>query len=394
MVKMKKFKKIVAAMMIVSMMVVSSAGTVSVTADNYDRCDVDRNGLVQTLDIVYVNKYLSGVNAYTNYNQLDTNGSLTVDIEDYNCVMANFLGSSYSWNYFSRATGNVVANPTISGFIPNSTASSTAGRQYRRYSYINNQELTPYTLTPTIGTLGSGVNSREVIGEDNRYPSYSEENSGIVRLGIGVTGFIVDDHHIATAAHCVYNKSINSWFSPNSIKTYDSNGNLTNTTLTPVEAHIPSYFASSNNDTAYDYALITVAEDLSEYMHFELGTSYNATAAGFEGVPIYVTGSPSDLSNSNNSYRLYSAEGNVMDKSPLNNNVDDCTDVLYYDIDTAGGQSGSPVYTINKRNNSYVYTAIAIHCAGVANCQNWGSMITNYHLQFYKNNPNVSYTIN
>lgn len=363
-----------------------------VSAVTYDPCDVNRDGAVGLTDLILVKKYLSGIFSTTNYNQLDVNGSLTVDAADDECLSAINLGMTYNCGYFSRATGATVSPPTVSGFTPSNSSSSSAGRTYMRRHYENGQpaqSLSNYTLTPELQTLNTGVNSRIVIGDDERYTSYSPENNGIVYISMDgfymASGFIVGDHQIATAAHCVYKNG--SWRSL-ILKTYDSNGCLTNNTLNVVEAHIPTgYIAGS--DIMYDYALITVSDDLSDYVHFSLGTPYNVNAAAYSNIPIYVTGSPADKLKPTVPERLFSAQGSVMNK---NSSLSNHTDVICYDVDTAGGDSGAPVYTITKIDDTYVYTAIAVHSSGISSLgKNIGSMITNYHLQFYNNNPNINY---
>ncbi|MGN0613795.1 MAG: dockerin type I domain-containing protein [Porcipelethomonas sp.] len=126
-------------------------GVSAVSADSsYDNCDVDRDGRVSIADQLVISKYLAGVYSIANYNQLDTNQNLVVDYADAECILARLLGRTYSSAYLSRATGSTVSSPNISGFTPNSTASSTAGRTYMRYSYETGQQLSNYTLTPVI----------------------------------------------------------------------------------------------------------------------------------------------------------------------------------------------------------------------------------------------------
>ncbi len=390
---MNKLKKLLSAIVAAATLLVGTAFPVSADYDSYD---VNRDGVVSPADLVQLNKYLCGSYSVTNYNLLDVNKSLTVDAADAECLRLRVLGyDDYSSGYFSRETGTVVSPPTVSGFTPSESSSSSVGREYRRCRYNNGQPESSsesyYTLTPSLMTLPE-TNPRKVFGKDERKVSCNPENSGIVYLeGIG-TGFIVGDHQIATAAHCVYGSS--GWYSM-SIKTYDSNGNITNNTLHPVEAHIPkSYRLAGPNeiDHMYDYALITVSDDLSDCVQFSLGTPYNVSATAYSNIPVYVTGYPGDKYDETGVNCIYSAEGSVMDK---NSYLSKCTDIVCYNVDTARGQSGSPVYTITKIGNEYVYTAIAVHHGGLESCgQNWGSMITNYHLQFYKNNPNASYSAN
>lgn len=389
----KRIKSAVVAI-VTAITTITSVSVMNASAD-YDNCDVNRDGVVNMTDLLLLNKYCTGQIATASYNWLDVNHSLAVDSSDVDCLQARVLGGTYNGAYFSRATGNTVAFPTVSGFIPNGTASSSASRSYMRYDYSTKTQLSNYVLTPILGTL----NSREIIDgmptEEDRYASYGTENSGIVALvykdikgnEFAGTGFIIDDHHIATAAHCVYDKDTARWYSYR-IKLYDENGVITNTELTRVEAHCPVDYVEQYSTGAYDYALITVEEDLSnladyDCTYFALGTAYNATTSAFANVPVYVTGSPYDLIGEN-PIRLYSAQGNVIDK-PSNYNV------LCHDISVSGGDSGAPVYTITKNGNKYTYTVIGIHNGLFDDGSKRASMITNYHLQFYYNNSNVSY---
>ncbi len=405
---MKKIKGVLSGFIATATLLTATAFPVSA---DYDNCDVNRDGTVGVADLTILNKYLGGIYSVPNYNQLDVNRSLTVDAADTECLEASLFGDSYNGAYFSRATGGILPAPTVSGFTPNSTASSTAGREYMRYEYETGHVLDTYTLTPTIANLNSGVNSRSVIGTDSRTPSYGSENKGIVRIdamdneGGGATGFIVGDHLIATAAHCVYKKGndIPHHWKRITVSLYDENGVVTDVQLHPVEAHIPVNYVETD-DSTYDYALITVSEDLSdinntslgenyECTFFSLGTPYNVSADAYSNVPIYVTGSPKDLQDDEAPTRLFTAQGNIINEV-IGNYPDNYIDVLYHNVDTEGGDSGSPIYTITKHGNYYTYTAIAIHNNGSTdNTQNWGSTITNYHLQFYYNNPNMSYIL-
>lgn len=369
-----------------------SGSMVTTHAASYDPCDVNRDGVVNVADVTALSSYLKGKYYAPNYSQFDVNHSLTVDYADVLCISAKVTGGSYSSSYYSRATKKNVPYPTTSGFIPDSAASLTTSRTYMRYSYATNKQLTNYTLTPSTKALtASSVSPMEVVGnEDSRYLATGAENNGIVKLSCSVggsTGFIVGDHQIATAAHCVYDKDNSKWGTSMKVTLYNTNGTISTTTFTPVETHIPSLYKTSS-DSTYDYALITVKENLSKYTHFDLGSSYNVTASNFSTIPIYVTGCPGQVGSVDNSTpkRLYSAEGHVM--------YNDNTSILYYDVDATSGQSGSPVYTITRINNSgtivYVYTALSIHSRGNTTRNN-GPLITKYHQQFYKDNPNISY---
>lgn len=165
-----------------------------------------------------------------------------------------------------------------------------------------------------------------------------------------------------------------------SINMYNANGEKSGETLTPVEVHIPRDYLNEK-PVQYDYALITVEEDLWDRLHFSLGVSYNVTSAAFASVPIYVTGVQSG--------RLETGQGKL---NPSNGPSSE-GNALRYDVDTDSGQSGSPVYTIIRNeingNVTYTYSALAIHNSGVGagdRLSNQGPRITKYQLQFFSEN--------
>lgn len=389
---MNKFKKFAAT--VIAAATVLTGMSFPVSATTYD-CDVNDDGAVTVADVTAISKYLVGNLKVPDYNRLDTNKSLTVDNMDVQCVLAEMMDWSYDCDYFSRATQQYSNAPSVSTFNPDADANLTAARGYWKYSYKNNK-ATPYVLRPSSTTLNTGISTYSVIKTDDRYLANGAENTGIVSIQMLCdgyyyygTGFIVGDHQIATVAHCVYKRNDDgegTWMEPINITAYNSNGTLSSTTFNPIEAHIPIEY----NEQAgkYDFALITVSDDLSNYVQFDLGTSYNVNISNFSNIPLYVTGCPGIAeTGTNSSRRLYSAEGKVAN---TNNN----TEILHYNADTSSGESGSPVYTLTRNivngTPSYSYTALAIHSFGGGSV-NSGALITKYHLQFFKNNSNASW---
>lgn len=382
---------------IIMLLTLLNSITISNVYATYDPCDVNHDGNVTIADVILIEKYLSGDYYCATYNQFDANQNLIIDHSDSDMIMAAVVHNSYVSAYYSRAISNTVSPPTINGFSPNLLESSTTSREYMRYSYSTNTQLTNYFLTPSspIQPLNT-LNETDAIidGFDSRYAAYGEENTGLVYLTDHGTGFIVGDHEIATAAHCVYNKVFDEWYSM-VIQTYNSNGLLSSTYLTPKEVHIPKNYDTSHtpDSNKYDYALITVEEDLSNYIHFDLATSYNVSEDDYSNIPLFLTGCPETVNItgenpiSNTINRLYSEEGNVLDQN--------YEFFLHYDIDSTTGDSGAPVYTItqNTHNNTvtYNYTVLAIHHGGYTGSYNFGTIITKYQLQFYRNNPYISY---
>lgn len=240
------------------------------------------------------------------------------------------------------------------------------------YTVCNAQtgaQLRTYTLDP----LAEKVNTRSVIGTDERVIDWTK--SGVVKIMnsnnyIG-TGFVVGDHVIATAAHCVKGLKISE------ILLFNSDGSVS-LHATPVEAHYPTNYSTDN----LDYALITVEEDLSDYACFSLGVTLDSIGSSNQAVS--VTGFPGDLNNNHTQHTMYTGNGIIL-------SADD--EQLFYTADTGGGNSGGPVYVTESRCGYTYFTVIAIHAylphGGKEG--NRGTRITTDEIHFYMNNPNLNW---
>ncbi len=391
-------KRLVAAIAAICLGSVTAPFTVE--AVTYDPCDVNHDGEVDISDVIVINQHLIGAKYFRNYSQLDANRSHTVDAADANCVLRKAVKGDYSACYI-RQYGNgymqVVNMPAVSS--ANSLDYSymnTSARRYIGYSFLTNSTISPYSLTPTLASasMTSSGPERAIIGTDDRTVAHGYENTGIVMIsnsGGKGSGFIVGDHQIATAAHCVYDNVSHQFYKNNTIRTYDRTGSpVDGGFLTIAEVHVPESYSTST-EFYYDYALITVKEDLSDYVHFEIGNAYNMTNSEVGTIPIHVTGRPGPIQIGDKKYNdfdlLYTHNGSVYGS--------DNTQMLRYSIDTTSGQSGSPVYTITRElyNNQfhYIYTALAVHTRAYNSYANQGVLMTQYQLQFYKNNPNAHY---
>ncbi len=358
------------------------------SATDYDPCDVNRDGTVNMVDVVAINQHLTGYRYYSNYNQLDANQSHTVDSTDSICVTKKVVNSSYSACYirqYPNAYMQPVSMPAISSTITlDSSVNQTNSRSYIGYSYLTGEDIPEYTLTVSAANLDSVQSYGLINNDENRGVAHGYENTGIVATGITGTGFIVGDHEIVTAAHCIHTngeirKDVELW-------TYDRTGELDGGSLTIAEIHVPAGYTTAGS--SLDYALITVEEDLSDRVHFSIGNSYNMTNSEVGTIPIHVTGQPDQYGGTENTANtLYTHYGSVYG----NNNVSS----LYYTVDTSGGQSGAPVYTITRERydstDYYTYTVLAIHTSSGGATYNRGVGMNKYHLQFFNNNPYASY---
>lgn len=302
----------------------------------------------------------------------------------------------------------MISSATVAAMLISSTAIFNADAatgdpiRYCMYTYGSGLNLSYYSLTQQ---PQSAVQSRAVIGTDDRK---RDGYSGIVRLSNGGTGFVVSDHVIATAAHCVYaghstNADIRFAYQDTAyfvndieIQLYNDDGTPKNIEpLIPVEVHVPDAFIQENID-AIDYALIYVSEDLSSYgcEQFNLGMPYEQSSSAFYSHDLFVSGIPQVLGRpgeevGNGSNYVYTGKGKVfIPDNPTEG-------ALYYTCDTSGGQSGAPVYTAYSYTvgeTTYVsYTAVAIHKGGGTDSHNGGAAMTSEKIQFYLNNDYVGW---
>ncbi|MDE5792666.1 MAG: trypsin-like peptidase domain-containing protein [Oscillospiraceae bacterium] len=383
------------------------AGTMS-SAKYYSSCDVDRNDIVNILDVVLLNRCLTGMSYIPDFYRLDADCNGIVNGADSICVASNAIGKSFVSNTDGLSSSVSYA---VSGSYPIISDTSV---EYIKYNYATKATGTyTLTITPETATATVGDNTREVIGTDDRqYLTNQPEFNGIVLLEFGLqdsaginsskvacpTGFIVGDHQIATAAHGVYNEYSGTYSKgyyflsdtanhKNRIYFYDKDGNRTGDYVTPVEVHIPkTYYDNPNGEDGTDYALITVKEDLSSYTHFRLGLVKNPYDASFSKANIYVSGIPTVVNGKENNGKkiakgmghIYSGETAYLDS------------MLYYTTDETKGNSGSPIYVVTRYNSGSEYTAIGI-VKGGNYTRNRGARITPMLQRFYLNNPYTNY---
>lgn len=263
---------------------------------------------------------------------------------------------------------------------------SNTSRTYNIYNATTGAYIDRYTLNAL--DTENNTSTYSLVGNDDRVVDFTK--SGVVKLMTSNyylgTGFVVSKNIIATAAHCVKNKTISS------IRLFDTNGNVSKT-VTPVEVHIPKTYVDSNN-TNYDYALITVNDDLSDYAIFDLGVALdsaisNHLSVSVTGFPSYLNDNSSEIVNDYTQNSMYTGTGVLNFSTIYNNN----NYKLYYTADSSGGNSGGPAYiTISKYGKVY-YTVVAIHTNGFNESSseqlNSGTRMTTDLLHFYMHNPNV-----
>ena len=367
---------------VLSTAVVTAASVISFSgsaAQNVTYNDPYGNGVIDMSDSVAIMQYISGAITPENVDRLDfdNNGVVT--------MMDSYKIQMYRLQLLGNAD-DIVTLASPAAVTPQGDSSVT----YRVYNAQTGVELTSkrYTLNESTKYYNDSCNSistRSVIGTDDRVVDWSK--NGVVKImgsnGFIGSGFVVGKHTIATAAHCVNGRSLTN------IILFDNNGIGTN--ATPVEYHVPEMYYSSTRN--YDYALITVEQDLSDYMQFDLGTVLNyspshdnaVTNTGFPGVIQKSDGTFTTVNNES-IHNMYSSTGSI---TGINDRY------FCHTVDTSHGDSGSPVYYTETINGQTYYTVVGIHVRGDTNPfddieENEATRITTELIRFYNQNPHIN----
>ncbi len=273
------------------------------------------------------------------------------------------------------------------------TSAVNTALNYKVFNASNGNYMSTYTLSAN----AVQDNSRSVIEPDTRVVDF--DKSGVVKIitNSGTsTGFLIDGNTVATAAHCVVNKTNNTGNSNSGkiiekILVFNTDKTIAYEITNAYSVHVPSlYFTTSSTSTVfdYDYALITIPnidedENLDDYAIFNLGVMLD----GFKGSgkSVSVTGFPKRVDgeevNNETEHEMYTGVGTIA-SDPTNHEM-----MFRHNCDTSGSNSGSPVYTSTTYGGNTYYTVIGIHTSGYSG-YNIATRITTNVLHFYNNNSN------
>lgn len=375
---MKKIKKIAAA---AASLAVMAATTMSLSGSAVTAVrDANGDGTLTLMDAVYTQQYLMGYYNPTSVKSFDYDGNSIISDMDIRKIM-NCYSGNFSYAGLPKGVGADSQAVATTVTYMRHDCSSSSRTSYTEYSL---------TVNPLDNTVAPSSNSsqRMIIGDNDMLRDY---DTAIVHLSVG-TGFIVSDHVIATAAHCVYSYDSKNFYN-NTIELTDSNNNKK--TISAKYIDICKNYSTCNDSkytsdhTKYDYALIYVDEDLSEYGALKLGVALDEYTNG--NGEVFVSGFPSEYPNNykNEPHGLrFTAKGKILNSDKTN---------LYYDADTSSGDSGGPVYieegfTTNSKDHYDYRTVIAINVAHHnVFMHNIGVRITPDILKFYYGNSNINY---
>lgn len=337
----------------------------SITNDTIIYGDVDNDGSVTITDATQLNRYLNGYVLTSNVNLkcADVDKNTALDVNDIK-IMQHYLARAIPSLPYSES-GNMFEIDTY-------TVPTDVPRSYIKYDCLT-QSQTSYTLsTPAARDvsvddriLDSSANAQCIV-----YLLYKKSNGDYYRG----TGFIVDDHIIATCAHCLYDGS--AFNTDYKIKVYDIAGTSLVATYSAKELHIPSNYYNSTS-SSYDYGLIYVDEDLSSYGTMALGLPTNEFKSTAQTVS--VSGFPRDVNGIGTSSRYYGS-------GTVTTSTNDYR--ISYTSYTSPGDSGGPVYIDYALQNKTFRSAVGIHTSGNGTLHS-GVRITLPILRFYYNNLNI-----
>lgn len=383
---MKKLLSCLVSVGVLASTMLSFVSSTSFAATNVLMGDANNNGSVTYADVAAVHQYLAGYGAVSarSFTAMDVNQDKIIDSTD-----------AYIIQY--RLAYNITA-PTVQKELYTLPDDST--RSYIKYT-CDTGTTTSYTLSNSTASSNADFDYPVATVSDE----IDNENTNVVHLSCGGSGFVIGEHLIATAAHCVYNKSDNDFLSNITVNIYNEQAEAKPENLIAsfeAEAyHIPSLYLNGSGTYShhynYDYALIYVGtdsqgKDLLDYvspwqfaipsLEFSEAETGQLTTSGFtfynidnndgdEYARFYSTGAVSDFIKVTGTTR-YSPNLRIASKA-LNK----------------GGKSGGPMFYTSTYNNSVNKSVAGITVSLYEYSYTWGTKINLTLLRFYKQNPYI-----
>lgn len=344
---MKSFKKIILGVLACGMCVNMGVASVGATTSYY-KGDVDGDGVVSSSDLVSMIGFLNGSKSSTGAaaERLDLDRNYIIDHCDKELLVDILLENTDTELVSSVNTTSLPAESDVRYNIYNPSTGGLKGN----YTLHPNTSSVTRTASSNYGLIGAGDRR---LPQDGLKGVLSVQTNGGAFLG---TAFVVDSHTILTAAHVLYDIDNHSVNRNLQFKVYDPYDTATDIVITSKSYHIPNSFTSASGYNAdYDYAIVTVNQDLSQYINFDLGIM----RSGNMNSMVYVTGfggngKINDNVNSNFVHTKSTGYGSLTFNNPYNDYM------INYQADTVSGFSGGPVYVLNLTNNTKTVIAINI----------------------------------
>jgi len=365
--------------------------------------DLNDDGSCDSADAQIILQFILG---NYQYGGIDLHGHLFGDLNDLdidsNYIVDNTDVVIYMQFYVATLAG------VIQNFTPIHHAQVSASENYERQNFyldrtykkcdltstgtIDTSSITTYALPWTVNSASLFEEMQSNTMRDRTLnPVFPSSCTSVVQLTGSGSGFIVGEHTIATAAHCIYN-TVTESFVPVKIRIYDENMNLEEEII-PKSLHVPYEYSNyvAGNSTAprsnYDYGLITVDDtiDLSDYGVFQLGAAAH---------DLMITSCPvSDCGFAiiNNQLNRYQTQGNIVYWPSQMIDYNEYPFTIAFDVTPISGCSGAPIFTTigdNSGGNSVPETVLGIVYGG-AYGYGTGIRIMPTVLRFYYQNTNI-----
>ncbi|WP_254861461.1 trypsin-like serine protease [Halovivax gelatinilyticus] len=221
---------------------------------------------------------------------------------------------------------------------------------------------------------------RERVDDPKDSDYFHGQVDGIVQLSTFCSGTVVDEYHVLTAAHCIYDTDGGGWVDDVSVRpAADSYDEWTEVyPYSDIDVTLARTYTEYTEGELrrHDFALLTLDRSIGDYVSEWEYWSYDVGAEPYEDAINYVAGYPCDQEG-------YCPDNDDAFSKPYpsmwwDDGPGQGTHYIYdpthtYELDTTGGQSGSPVIWYNEDFN--VWEVIAVHGYGGSSA-NWGARVT------------------
>lgn len=373
---MKIKKKAVA--LLAGVMTAMSCGSMmsSAATDNFLLGDANGDGVINITDSVRINQYILGgfVASGDELTRMDVNQDCVIDSTD--VLMVQYMMA----DIISPVTVNKEAYK----------APNYESRAYYRHdcNSSNANNKTRYTL----GNLPQTMSENEIAEYATRPDNRDQENTNVVQLNLGGatgSGFIVAPHVVATAAHCVY--SSKGGFGRNiTVNIYNKDGEVSSDNLVHTSKaryiHIPEQYFKEPGNVNYDYALIYVEDDLSDYGIWSMGVSVDDF---MDTGKLLTTSGFTDINKEK--YARYYSDGPVRAYEKCYEEDKNLDYRISAESASYEGKSGGVLYYKSSYDNRIVSSVVGVVTGSRKdNAYTWAVRITPTLLQFYKQNTKLT----
>lgn len=314
-------------------------------------------------------------------------GSGVAHAQDGDHVTLTSDGSAPVASALAAGAGEAFEGALRAGAAPDAAAEFPAMRLSGAELEAFNRRYPP--KVPLYARRGTDVRPESVVGADRRFRVYPRE-SGFPYRAIGLltynqggssyscTGFLISKDTVATAGHCVHEGgwSTNVRFYPAYNAGAAPFGSCGARRLFAVARWIQGSF--NDGSDAFDYGAVKLNCEIGKTTGW-LG--YYATPNSLAGLPVLLMGYAGDKSPPKS---LWGASGSIAISEARK---------IRYQLDTAGGQSGSPVIEADRgasRAKCFGTCAVGIHAYAADEGNNSGTRINQAvadNLTTWKNAP-------